>query len=120
MSLGVHSITFDCHNPGELAQFWGDALGYKVSVEEYGGIAVPPDGRGSRLLFLAVPEGKTVKNRVHLDLSPSGANMEAEVERLVALGAQKVELFEEPVGTWTVMLDPEGNEFCIEQPRADE
>lgn len=118
MSLSVHSITFDCHNPEELARFWGDALSYEVRVEEYGGIALPPDGRGPRLLFLEVPEGKTVKNRVHLDLSPDGTTREAEVERLVGLGAQEVETFEEPVGTWTVMLDPEGNEFCVEKPHA--
>lgn len=117
MSLSVHSVTFDCHNPAELARFWGDALNREVSVEEYGAVVAPFDGRGPRLLFLAVPEGKAVKNRVHLDLSPDGATREAEVERLVGLGAQVVEIFEEPVGAWTVMLDPEGNEFCIEQPR---
>jgi hypothetical protein len=114
--LNLHSITFDCHNPGELARFWGDALGYDVTVEEFGAVAVPPDGIGSRLLFLEVPEGKSVKNRVHLDLSPSDTTRDKEVERLIALGAQEVEDFEVPFGLWTVLMDPEGNEFCIEVP----
>lgn len=119
MSLNIHSITFDCHSPAELARFWGDALGYEVRVEGYGAVAAPSNGDGPRLLFLVVPEGKTVKNRVHLDLSPDDTTRDAEVERLVGLGAQVVKAFEEPVGTWTVMLDPEGNEFCIEQPQGE-
>lgn len=116
MSLAIHSITFDCRNPGELARFWGEALRYDVSVADYGAVAAPSDGHGPRLLFLEVPEGKTVKNRVHLDLSPDDSTKEAEVERLIGLGAQKVQDFEEPFGTWTVLLDPEGNELCVERP----
>lgn len=72
------------------------------------------------MLFLKVPEGKVVKNRVHLDLTPDTA-MDAEVERLIRLGARKVRLVakcEDDV--FTVMQDPEGNEFCVEQPRADQ
>jgi hypothetical protein len=99
-----------------LARFWGDARGYDVTVEEFGAVAVPTDGIGSRLLFLEVPEGKSVKNRVHLDLSPCDTTRDKEVERLLALGAQKVEDFEVPFGLWTVLMDPEGNEFCIEVP----
>ncbi|MDP6452103.1 MAG: VOC family protein [SAR202 cluster bacterium] len=116
MSLEVHSITFDCQNAGELAQFWGAALNYDASVGKIASIAVPPDGKLPRLLFLDVPEAKAAKNRVHLDILPSDSTMEEEVDRLVALGAQKVEVFELPYGSWTVMLDPEGNEFCIEKP----
>ena len=119
MSLEVHSITFDCHNAGELARFWGDALHYEVNVGKYASAAVPPDGKLPRLLFLDVPEGKTAKNRVHLDMSPSDTTMEDEVDRLIALGAQKVEVFEETYGSWTVMLDPEGNEFCVEKPEGE-
>jgi predicted enzyme related to lactoylglutathione lyase len=68
------------------------------------------------LAFIKVPDGKTVKNRLHLDIEPSGATMEEEVERLVGLGASRVEQFNEPYGTWTVMADPEGNEFCVAKP----
>ncbi|MCH8992980.1 MAG: VOC family protein, partial [Acidobacteria bacterium] len=84
---------------------------------------IDPDGVGPRLLFQKVPEGKTVKNRVHLDVNVTehGASIEeqrkvidAEVERLIALGATRFEDFDEPTGTWTVMQDPEGNEFCIQ------
>jgi len=73
---------------------------------------IHPKGVGPRLLFNVVPEPKTVKNRVHLDLNV--ADMQAEVARLVGLGARKVKTFDENGETWTVMADPEGNEFCVQ------
>jgi hypothetical protein len=70
------------------------------------------------LLFLAVPEGKTVKNRVHLDVRAT-TTMREEVERLVGLGATVERVVEEDLGVWTVMRDPEGNEFCVERSDAE-
>jgi len=114
--LSVNAITFDCHNPGELALFWGAALDYKVTAEENKAIATPSDAHFSRLMFLKVPEGKTVKNRVHLDLRPSDTSRDAELDKLIGLGAQKVADFNRHSWARTVLLDPEGDEFCVEQP----
>ena len=116
MPLSVNAFIFDCHNPGELALFWGAALDYKVTAEENKAIATPSESHSSRLMFLKVPEGKTVKNRVHLDLRPSDTSRDAELDRLIGLGAQKVADFNEHSWAWTVLLDPVGNEFCVEQP----
>ncbi|MER7929356.1 MULTISPECIES: VOC family protein [unclassified Streptomyces] len=70
-------------------------------------------GLGRRILFQRVPEPKTVKNRLHLDLHPGPERREAEVERLTGLGASLLRRVSEPAGTWVVMTDPEGNEFCV-------
>jgi hypothetical protein len=70
-------------------------------------------GLGRRLLFQRVPEAKTVKNRLHLDLHPGPERREAEVERLTELGAGVLRRVSEPAGVWVVMADPEGNEFCV-------
>ncbi|MEV6161150.1 VOC family protein [Streptomyces sp. NPDC052052] len=70
-------------------------------------------GLGRRLLFQRVPEAKTVKNRIHLDVHPGPDRREAEVTRLEGLGATVVRKVEEPGGTWVVLTDPEGNEFCV-------
>jgi hypothetical protein len=113
MSLNVQSITFDCANPLELAQFWAQALGYKLDEgsnnEE--ALLTDPRGQGTDVLFLTVPEGKSAKNRLHLDLRPT-TTMQAEVERLEALGAQRAAPFQD-IKSWTVLYDPEGNEFCV-------
>lgn len=117
----IHSITFDCADPGLLARFWSAALGWEVKrSEEDLASVVPPDGDRPRLLFLQVPEGKTVKNRMHLDLQAEDT-MQAEVERLQGLGATMQEVFRfSPSDMFTVMLDPEGNEFCVESGPGDQ
>ncbi|MCH7801945.1 MAG: VOC family protein [Chloroflexi bacterium] len=66
--------------------------------------------------FIKAPAGKTVKRRLHLDIQPVRVMMEAEVQRLVELGASRVEIFDGPSGTWTVMADPARNEFCMTEP----
>ena len=113
MSLTIGNVVFDCADPLRLARFWAAALGYEHR-ETAPGIAWawPPEGRRPRLLFNKVPEPKVVKNRVHLDLHTD--DMDAEVERLVALGATKVRFVDEGEGgAWWIMADPEGNEFCV-------
>ena len=114
MSSLVDTLTFDCRDPRRLAAFWSTALGYREGdVDAEGAAIVPPDGaRGWPLLFLVVPESKAVKNRLHLDLSPP-TTMAAEVERLAAAGATVQGRVDEGGSYWTVMLDPEGNEFCV-------
>ena len=111
MVLRVASVTFDCRDPRKLAAFWASALHYDVSGDPSDDAATveDPRDRDVELVFVRVPEGKTVKNRAHLDLGTN--DMEAEVQRLVGLGAS----FVERVKTWTVLRDPEGNEFCVIQ-----
>jgi catechol 2,3-dioxygenase-like lactoylglutathione lyase family enzyme len=114
MTSKIRSLTFDCANPARQAEFWAAVLGYEVKdVDEEGALVVDPSGQQSRLLFLIVPEGKTVKNRLHFDLTPE-TTREAEVQRLLGLGATVYQVFD-----WTVMQDPEGNEFCVEQGPGD-
>jgi hypothetical protein len=139
-------VTFDCHDPNALAGFWNEALGYEYDAPPPGfaswdealeQLRIPqeernnasachdPEGRGPRLFFQKVPEGKSAKNRVHLDVRAAPglegdarmAALEAECERLAALGATRLQRFEPdpPLGAGTiVMQDPEGNEFCLD------
>jgi hypothetical protein len=139
-------VSFDCADPGALAAFWAEALGYRLdsppagfdswdeALEAWGvpedhrndaSALVDPDGAGPRLWFQRVPEGKTAKNRVHVDVRAAPglegeqrmAALEAEADRLVGLGARRGRRFE-PDGVtssgFIVMADPEGNEFCLD------
>jgi catechol 2,3-dioxygenase-like lactoylglutathione lyase family enzyme len=113
MSLHIGNITFDCADPFRVATFWRSALGYQLEGSGQGWEAlVDPAGRSPRLYFQRVPEGKAVKNRVHLDLN--SRDLEAEAGRLVRYGAVRGEHFRENGEEWIVMLDPEGNEFCVQ------
>jgi hypothetical protein len=139
-------VTIDCADPGALAPFWAEALGYQVQEppgdfdswdEALAAMGVPeerrndasavvdPGGAGPRLFFQRVPEGKQAKNRVHLDVRAAPgldgeermAALETECDRLVLLGARRLQRFEPapPLGAgFIVMADPEGNEFCLD------
>ena len=113
MSAFISNVTFDCADPRRLASFWADVTDYAVVMERDDFVALQaPDKRGvRRILFFKVPEPKVAKSRVHVDLAAK--EPEAEIERLVALGATKLDYREGNGTSWTVMLDPEGNEFCI-------
>jgi predicted enzyme related to lactoylglutathione lyase len=118
----VH-LAIDAADPGRLARFWAAALGWEVAAEEDGVANVWPHGfrypdpAALPLVFLAVPEAKTGKNRIHLDLATeSVAHQAAEVERLLGLGAVRADIGQGDV-PWEVMADPEGNEFCVLDPR---
>jgi predicted enzyme related to lactoylglutathione lyase len=113
MTSTVDTLTFDCADAGTMVAFWSAALGYALEDEdEKGSYLSDPTGRGWPLYFQIVPEGKSVKNRLHLDLRPPDS-MAAEVERMTALGASEHRFVEEGGSFWTVILDPEGNEFCV-------
>ena len=146
MSRAVQ-VTLDCADPAGLAAFWAEALGYRLddpppgfatwaaALDAWGvpeerrndrSALIDPDGTGPRLFFQRVPEGKTAKNRVHLDVRAAPglggeermAALQAECDRLVTHGATPVRRFDpadDPGGTgFIVMQDPEGNEFCLD------
>jgi len=116
MTLALAHITFDCADARQLAGFWAQALGKAVddgAEPFFASIGYPAPPGAQAWLFLQVPEGKASKNRMHLDLTASDGGRDAEVARLVGLGASKVDDHDEYGHQWTVMLDPEGNEFCV-------
>lgn len=119
MASRLYNVTIDAHDHAALAAFWRQALGYQVAYAEphETGIERPDDPTDAcpALAFVPVPEGKVVRNRLHFDLAPD--DQAAEVERLVALGARRVDIGQGDV-PWVVMADPEGNEFCVLTPRA--
>ena len=119
MTSTIKYITFDCHNPLLLAEFWSAVLEYETENWPVidGATSKPRDGGVPHIAFIKAPEAKTAKNRLHLDIQPVDGTMESEVERLVELGATRIDVFNEPSETWTVMNDPEGNEFCVLKPR---
>jgi len=136
-------VVFDCADPDGLAKFWAKALGYKleeapagfitwqdylktlqIPEDEWAGASIiDPEGKGPRLYFQLVPEGKIVKNRLHLDLSAGGGRgnplevrqtlIETEAARLIGLGAKIIRVGEEYDSFWIVMGDLEANEFCL-------
>ncbi len=113
MASLVETLTVDCADPRRVAEFWCGVLGYEITGEDEQDVEIrDPAGKGWTLLFQTVPEGKAVKNRLHLDLSPP-STMREEVERVSALGATTFRFVKEDGSFWTVMLDPEGNEFCV-------
>ena len=114
MGVRIDSVTFDCTDPMRVAAFWAEALAFDLDPESDadGARVRDPSGRTDSLYFQPVPEGKVVKNRLHIDLRPSGS-MAAEVERLTGLGATIRGRVDEEGSFWTVMLDPEGNELCV-------
>lgn len=115
----LRHVTIDCAEPYELARFWSEVTGWPVSGEDSPGdpeVLVEAPAPLPGLLFIRVPEGKTVKNRVHFDWMPDERSRDAEVERLLGLGARVHEDHRTPDGLgWVTLLDPEGNEFCIER-----
>jgi hypothetical protein len=131
MGSRLTEISVDCHDPVAQAAFWAAALGYHVVHTEEGLVEIapwerePPDlaeqvRQGpvvATLLFATVPEAKTVKNRLHLDVRPIDSSHEAEVERLIGLGARRADVGQGEV-PWVVLADPEGNEFCVLGPLA--
>jgi hypothetical protein len=137
-------VVIDCAEPEKLAEFWAQVLGYEVQDPPHGyptwedflrargvpesernaaSTVIDPDGIGPGICLRRVPEPKTVKNRVHLDLAVSGgpdAPTEArrerifeEAARLETFGATRQRAVEDWSGLWVIMQDPEGNEFCL-------
>jgi Glyoxalase-like domain len=107
-------IAIDANDPRLVAAFWAAALGWRITEESDEGVSIAPsDGSWPTIDVLPVPERKTVKNRLHLDLRADGSSAPEEVARLIGLGARPVDVGQGPDVTWTVLADPEGNEFCV-------
>ncbi|MEV5483054.1 VOC family protein [Streptomyces sioyaensis] len=121
MTSWVRHTTFDCTDAYGLACFWAQVLGGSLAEDDLpGDPEATVTAAGGALLFLTVPEGKTVKNRVHLDLQPQDRSRDEEVERLLALGATLVADHRRADGTgWAILADIEGNEFCVERSAAE-
>ncbi|CAM5247362.1 lactoylglutathione lyase [Streptomyces spiroverticillatus] len=125
MTSKFTEIAIDCADPVGLARFWCAVLGYEVRAEEgdgeYVSIGSPavPEGRKRpgpvppTLAFARVPEGKTGKNRLHIDVNPTDCDQEAEVARLLTLGARPADVGQTGEESWVILADPEGNEFCV-------
>jgi hypothetical protein len=123
MASVFREIVIDCREPGVVGQFWADVLGWPLTSDDDDGScwlsstgepwAPPP-----LLVFVPVDEPKTVKNRVHIDVNPSGCDQAEELERLLALGARRVDIGQGEV-PWVVLADPEDNEFCLLGRRVD-
>jgi len=119
MAARLREIIIDCNDPRLVADFWGQVLGW--TVQEHQGVpwmSESGDWRDLCLVFVQVPERKSAKNRIHLDVSPVGCEQDDEVARLRALGAQPADMGQRDL-TWVVLADPEGNEFCVLGLRAD-
>ncbi|MER7112862.1 VOC family protein [Saccharomonospora azurea] len=122
MASKFTELAIDCADPHGLARFWCAVLGYEVQDEGDGVVTIGspsvPEG-GARpgpvpptLTFAPVPEGKTVKNRLHIDVNPTDRDQDDEVRRLLDLGARRVDVGQGDA-SWVVLADPEGNEFCV-------
>ena len=107
----VQHLVIDVSNPQLVAAFWSAVLGQTIADDWGAFVRLAPDITGMQLAFALVPETKTVKNRVHLDLSVG--DREQAVRDLVEVGAAEIETRAVDGHTWTVMADPEGNEFCV-------
>ena len=124
MVSAFRNITVDCTDAPALARFWAAVLGWSVFSDDDPEVLVAPSfphvGPGPAMLFIPVPERRTVKNRVHLDIMPASGTRDEEVERLTQLGAVVVEDHRMPEGTgWVWMADPQGNDFCVERSAAE-
>ena len=122
MGCVVREIAFDCGDAKRVATFWSQVLEWPLHEEDDGIFWISSTGEPWApppvLVFMAVPEPKTVKNRVHIDLNPSGADQAEELERLLSLGARHVDIGQGDV-PWFVLADVEGNEFCLLKRRVD-
>ena len=125
MSIRWYSVVIDCHDVAAQAHWWAEALDWRIGYEaEDEVVIVPPramdesrdipvEEQGPGLVFVPVSEGKTIKNRLHLDLAPfAGDDQSAEVARLEGHGATRVDVGQGD-RPWVVLADPEGNEFCV-------
>jgi hypothetical protein len=114
-------LIVDAADPRRLAEFWMAVLGWQPTGQYGDGVVeiADPSGRRPSLTFLPSSEPKTSKNRLHIDVNPIGCDQDDEVERVIGLGARKIDIGQGTDKTWVVLADPEGNEFCVLRRRVD-
>jgi catechol-2,3-dioxygenase len=111
------SLVVNAQDPARLARWWAEALGYQITFERPEEVEIRRSAEElPGLVFVPVAEPKETKNRLHIDLRPT--DQEAEVERLVNMGARHVDVGQGEADNWVVLADPEGNEFCVLRQRA--
>jgi len=114
MTSRLANVVIDAIEPRRVADFWAAVLGWRIVEEDADFISIAPaDGAAPGIDVAPVPERKTLKNRLHLDLRADGTTQEREVERIIGLGARRVDVGQGPDVSWVVLADPEGNEFCV-------
>jgi hypothetical protein len=116
MASKFTELVVDSSDTELLARFWASALDYEITQREDDFVVIEGPDAGPSLVFAHVPEAKMVKNRIHIDLSPRDRDQAEEVERIVALGARRIDVGQGDV-SWVVLADPEGNEFCVLRTR---
>lgn len=120
LGIWIQSVVIDARDPIALVRFWSAALGWRITEEDlHESVLEPPEGSPANdvapdLVFGYVPETKTIKNRLHLDLRPD--DQDAHVQRLLELGATRADVGQDGSEGWVVLADPEGNEFCVLAP----
>ncbi|WP_327666805.1 VOC family protein [Streptomyces sp. NBC_00485] len=116
MAVSLHHLVVDAHDLLGLARFWCRVLDWKVLSEREREVVIGPDEFASTgICFMPVEDPKRIKNRLHFDLAPDDQG--AEVERILALGARRVDIGQGDEAGWVVLADPEGNEFCVLRPK---
>jgi predicted enzyme related to lactoylglutathione lyase len=114
-----YTTVIDASDPAALARFWAGVLDYQILYEADDEVVLAKDEHTyPGLIFVSVPEAKSLKNRLHIDLNPD--DRDAEVERILALGATRAEVGQTGEESWVVLADPEGNEFCVLRARAQD
>ena len=112
MTSTLTEVLVDCIDTERVAAFWCEVLGWDVLDRDQGDVEIGGPGSDLHIIFEVVPERKTIKNRVHLDVHANDGDQTAEVDRLIGLGATHVDVGQRDVD-WVVLADPEGNEFCV-------
>jgi predicted enzyme related to lactoylglutathione lyase len=120
MAVRFTELVVDANDVEKVASFWQQVLGWDREEGDEGEVELRnPDGSLPTLLFVPVPEPKQVKDRLHIDVSPSGSDQAAELERLLTLGATRADVGQGTDVSWIVLADPEGNEFCLLRGQVD-
>ena len=128
MAARITELVLDCRDPAGLAAWWAEVLGYEViGTEDDGSVEIGPPGQAPKgavptIVFGPVPEPTPGKLRLHIDLNATDRDQDAELARLLALGATRVDVGQGPLSdtmTWHVLADPEGNEFCLLKSTVD-
>ncbi|MGY0023147.1 VOC family protein [Streptomyces sp. cg35] len=116
MTVSLYQVTVNSRDAAALARFWCQVLDWQVLYEDDDEVVIGRDAAAlPGMCFVTVPERKSGQNRLHIDLSPD--DRDAEVERIIALGARRADVGQGDDVTWVVLADPEGNEFCVLRPK---